>query len=480
MIHEHEGKPERKCDMKMKLSRIGSIVVLAAMLASASKGIAGPSPTEETPAFRDQNQIGEEYRIEVALLAEMGIMNGYADRTFQPQQRMTRAEFAKLVYTITNGQEKEERSEGKYVDVSDQHWAKKYIDYCRAQGYMGGVGGNRFDPEGFLIEKNGKAVIDRIMPGYEGSWRFESTYSKEDHLEAFATREELARLIYESLFRANPSDARLYGEEQLGFRRIEGLIVANEEIYYQGERNQPGPLGISPPGKSTLYTGEEYLTIHQRVPNALIGEEVEFLSYPTVDGEIGIAADACVKRRNNDIDRHASIAVVMDSQYDREKDRAIGAFYLLGDDTLTFSEQLSPQTYVVSGLPVGEEFSDFAQDGKLGAIYYYERQDGEIDLSVSSGSKDMSQEKLLVRNGILYINETMQWFGTSADMILLGDNEDGPYGKIIEKILHTNDMSFQAIQYKDEGLVKKLKRAAVLYEENSEIIRAVMLTTKWW
>ena len=63
---------------------------------------------------------------------------------------------------------------------------------------------------------------------------------------------------------------------------------------------------------------------------------------------------------------------------------------------------------------------------------------------------------------------------------MLGDNEDGPYGKIIEKILHTNDMSFQAIQYKDEGLVKKLKRAAVLYEENSEIIRAVMLTTKWW
>ena len=91
----------------------------------------------------------ESYFIPITVLSERGIIDGYEDGTFRPNNILTRAEFAKLVVMLL-GQEKEAnswRGYSNFSDVESSHWALGYITIGVEDGFISGYGNGSFGPD---------------------------------------------------------------------------------------------------------------------------------------------------------------------------------------------------------------------------------------------------------------------------------------------------------------------------------------------
>ncbi|HYE81151.1 MAG TPA: S-layer homology domain-containing protein [Clostridia bacterium] len=84
-------------------------------------------------------------RDEILELSYMGIMNGYGDKTIQPDRTISREEFvAMLVRAI--GLDTDEEFTENYRDVTDKHWSHKYITAAKQNDLLSIFGGYYFYP----------------------------------------------------------------------------------------------------------------------------------------------------------------------------------------------------------------------------------------------------------------------------------------------------------------------------------------------
>lgn len=81
---------------------------------------------------------------EVAYLANLSIINGYPNNIFKPLGHTTRAEAAKMLAVALDLDVKSERS--RYKDVKEDHWAKDYITAATKAGIFNGNPDGTFKP----------------------------------------------------------------------------------------------------------------------------------------------------------------------------------------------------------------------------------------------------------------------------------------------------------------------------------------------
>ena len=82
--------------MKTKLSRLPAFVLLASLAVFAG-ALLGPGVDDALAAgFKDVPD-SHAYHIQIETLAQLGIINGYSDGTFRPNEQVTRQQFAKMV-----------------------------------------------------------------------------------------------------------------------------------------------------------------------------------------------------------------------------------------------------------------------------------------------------------------------------------------------------------------------------------------------
>lgn len=99
-------------------------------------------------AFTDAADIQQTEAVE--MLSALGVINGYKDGSFKPNDTITRAEAAKMIYTIWNGgNDNASAFEGKsiFTDVYSGHWAEGYINFCYTNGIINGKGNSKFAPD---------------------------------------------------------------------------------------------------------------------------------------------------------------------------------------------------------------------------------------------------------------------------------------------------------------------------------------------
>lgn len=222
-------------------------------------------------AFTDQATISADHADDVAMLVELGVLGGYPDGSFKPTNTITRAEFSKMAYTIKYGKDDAGKlfagSASKFTDVegnANVAWAKGYINYCATQGIVGGVGNNKFDPQGNItVAQVAKMLLvilgaDADKEGYGGSNWMGNVVSDAMDLGVFdgwvgdptepATRELVATLMANTIFAPtyeynnngvgsqmnllgveNPT----LGEKTMGLKHVEGLVVANDTAWIE-------------------------------------------------------------------------------------------------------------------------------------------------------------------------------------------------------------------------------------------------------
>ena len=84
------------------------------------------------------------YRGAVWYLTQKGIIDGYEDGYFHPERNLTRAQASKLIALIINGSSNAAAS--PFMDIAG-HWAERYIKFCAEKGIVGGYGNGIFGPD---------------------------------------------------------------------------------------------------------------------------------------------------------------------------------------------------------------------------------------------------------------------------------------------------------------------------------------------
>ena len=106
----------------------------------------------------------------VNMLSALGVINGYTDGSFKPNDTVTRAEMAKMIYVLRTGSDKAtayENATTKFTDVKG-HWAAPYIKYCEAMGIIAGKSATKFDPDATVTgEETAKMLL--VTLGYDAT-----------------------------------------------------------------------------------------------------------------------------------------------------------------------------------------------------------------------------------------------------------------------------------------------------------------------
>ena len=102
------------------------------------------------------NDISNHWAVErINNLVARGAIKGYPDNTFQPDNTITRAEFTTVVvkaFNLTN-------SNGKVFTDTSGHWAKDYIATATAAGIVGGYNDNVFGPNDPVTREQMAAMV---------------------------------------------------------------------------------------------------------------------------------------------------------------------------------------------------------------------------------------------------------------------------------------------------------------------------------
>lgn len=99
------------------------------------------------------------YNNAISTLANAGVLNGYADGTFRPNEYITRAELVKIATSFYG------TSAGKDTHFSDTsgHWANDFIEAARELGFIDGYGDGTFRPNQLVTRAEAMKIINRTL-----------------------------------------------------------------------------------------------------------------------------------------------------------------------------------------------------------------------------------------------------------------------------------------------------------------------------
>lgn len=126
--------------------------------------------------FADNVDSSAWYYSEVNKAAELGLMNGYADTDlFGPNDTITRAQVAQVLYNMAGGRADMDLPEGSYNeiygyasfdDVNGKMWYGKAIAWAKAAGIVTGYGDGTFAPENNITREEFATMLARYAQKY--------------------------------------------------------------------------------------------------------------------------------------------------------------------------------------------------------------------------------------------------------------------------------------------------------------------------
>jgi hypothetical protein len=146
------GYPDGTVRPDISITRAETAAIIFRLLSGRAKNRPSPSP------FSDVAD-GQWYTQAVAYLAQVGIINGYPDGTFKPDQLISRAEFAKL---ISEFDELQEVGYNVFSDIAD-NWAVGYINGASEKGWLRGYPDGTFKPLDNLTRAEIVTSMNRVL-----------------------------------------------------------------------------------------------------------------------------------------------------------------------------------------------------------------------------------------------------------------------------------------------------------------------------
>ena len=173
-------------------------------------------PAAGAADFSDSAAVSQTAAEAVDVTSDLGIVTGFPDGSFKPEETLTRAQAAKIICCATLGTKAADALQAggsTFSDVPASHWANKFVEHCASKGVVSGVGGGRFDPDGKLTgDAFGKMLLAALGADTSSltgaSWgKNTRTMLRERHLDYGVTvgarelsRQDACRLALNALF----------------------------------------------------------------------------------------------------------------------------------------------------------------------------------------------------------------------------------------------------------------------------------------
>lgn len=145
-------------------------VLLAAVMAFAF------SASAYATSFSDISEQPVKVQDSIAKTVALGIINGYEDGTFGPDQNITRAEFSKIAVTAAGAKDTADmlaNNASSFKDVKAGQWYTGWVNASESLGIFQGDGNGNFRPNDTITNQEVITVLMRLL-GYNdnltGTW----------------------------------------------------------------------------------------------------------------------------------------------------------------------------------------------------------------------------------------------------------------------------------------------------------------------
>lgn len=142
-----------------------NLTITRGMIVSILNRLEG-GPTAEAAGFTDVAD-GDWYADAVNWAASEGIVAGYEDNTFRPNDPITREQLAAMLmnYAAWKGEDVNARADlSSYNDVASvSSWAAETVQWAVAEGLISGMPGNLMEPQGSATRAQVAAILERFL-----------------------------------------------------------------------------------------------------------------------------------------------------------------------------------------------------------------------------------------------------------------------------------------------------------------------------
>ena len=212
-------------------------------------------------AFTDQADIKVDAEV-VDTLVSLGVINGYTDGSFKPNDTVTRAEMAKMIYVLRTGNSDASaynNDKTSFTDVNG-HWAAGFIKYCQSVGIIAGQSATKFAPDQTVTAQEAAKML-LVTLGYDAqkaglvgiNWASKTNALADENglLEDVTTsftgpcpRQYAAQLIYNAIdastvvwrddaytkYNYNGDENPTIGEKYMGLKYATGILMASGKV----------------------------------------------------------------------------------------------------------------------------------------------------------------------------------------------------------------------------------------------------------
>ena len=289
---------------------LASVMVLGMMVVGASAA-----------EFADSDKINADYADAVATMNALGIINGFEDETFRPEDTLTRAQMAMMLATIfRNGRTDFKfavKENPSFTDVKSTDWYAGAVEYATNMGIINGRGNGIFDPASTVTATEAARMILNAM-GYEqgeGDWQLNTVLQAEDaglykgmaeddQLAGKLTREAAAQMLCNGVVNSPMADAEVVTETY--YTLTYKLDITNDS-------EDPKPAGIKFESSTAAYlfaSINDYDVVKVEKETDSAPKETLATKYLSLDTETGRVT--AVTPQNN-----GAYTVVLDSSEDK-------------------------------------------------------------------------------------------------------------------------------------------------------------------
>lgn len=141
--------------VKMKRNKLMAVFLTLALAFGMTPAFAVYTDADDSASYNDA----------ACRLSDLGILNGYEDGSFGPYKSVTRAQIAKMIVCVMDKEDaaKTRGYSSRFFDVPDGHWAVPYINFAAQNGILKGYADGSFKPEQEVTYAELSAILLRML-----------------------------------------------------------------------------------------------------------------------------------------------------------------------------------------------------------------------------------------------------------------------------------------------------------------------------
>lgn len=147
------GYPDGTVQPEGEITRAEACTIFFRLLTESSRDYY----FSKTNDYTDVNA-GDWFNNAISTLSNAGIVTGYNDGTFRPNQPITRGEMAKIIANFANLN----KGTKSFTDLSG-HWSKTYVELAAGNGWIAGYPDGSFRPDQKITRAETVTMINRVL-----------------------------------------------------------------------------------------------------------------------------------------------------------------------------------------------------------------------------------------------------------------------------------------------------------------------------